>query len=415
MDTFAWTGRTRQGTVQEGERVATSREEVITFLRKENIFATSVEKRSASLNLSALFSSLSQFKMPEMALFGSGVPEKEIVIFTRQFATMIDAGLPLVQCLEILSTQSKNPVLSKILKEVRSDVEGGATYTDALRKHPKVFDELYVSMVSAGEIGGILDTILSRLSTHIEKIMRIKKKIKGAMVYPGVTVTVAMAVLTILLKFVIPTFAKMFTDFGGQLPWLTQQVIGLSSIVENNFMMMIGVIAGALFGIKKYYQTEKGHFQMDKMFLKMPVLGDLIQKAAVAKFTRTLGTLIGSGVPILEGLGIVAKTAGNKVIEQALNRSRQSISEGKPISEPLEQEKVFPPMVVQMIAVGETTGALDTMLSKIADFYDEEVDASVNTLTSLLEPALMVFLGMTIGTVVIAMYLPIFKMASVVG
>jgi type IV pilus assembly protein PilC len=411
MDTFEWTGRSRQGTIEQGERVAASREDVITLLRKDNIFATSVEKKSAGFD----FSSLSKFKIPEISLMGSGVSEKEIVVFTRQFATMIDAGLPLVQCLEILSTQTKNPVLSKILHEVRSDVEGGATYTDALRKHPKVFDELYVSMVSAGEIGGILDTILSRLSTHIEKIMRIKKKIKGALVYPGVTVTVAILVLVVLLVFVIPTFAKMFSDFGGQLPWLTQQVINLSSFVANNFLIIIAAMVAIGYGILKYSQTEKGRFQMDKLFLKMPVVGDLVQKAAVAKFTRTLGTLIGSGVPILEGLGIVAKTAGNKVIEAALNRSRQSISEGKPISEPLDQEKVFPPMVVQMIAVGETTGALDTMLGKIADFYDDEVDASVTTLTSLLEPALMVFLGVTIGTVVIAMYLPIFKLASVVG
>jgi len=396
--------------VERGERVATSRDEVVALLRRENIFATSVEKRKEGLNLSALL----QFKMPD-TLFGSGVPEKEIVVFTRQFATMIDAGLPLVQCLEILSTQSKNPVLSKILKEVRSDVEGGSTYTDALRKHPKVFDDLYVSMVSAGEIGGILDTILSRLSVHVEKTMRIKKKIKGAMVYPGVTISVAVGVLIVLLKFVIPTFAKMFTDFGGQLPWLTQQIIDLSAMVANNFLMIMGTMAASVYGIIKYHQTEKGRLLMDKMFLKMPVIGDLIQKTAVAKFTRTLGTLISSGVPILEGLGIVAKTAGNKVIENALIRSRQSISEGKPISEPLDQEKVFPPMVVQMIAVGETTGALDSMLTKIADFYDDEVDSSVTTLTSLLEPALMVFLGMTIGTVVIAMYLPIFKLASVIG
>jgi len=411
MDTFEWTGRTRQGTIQQGERVATSREEVITLLRKENIFATSVEKRSRGLNFSFL-----NFKMPDLSdLFGAGVPEKEIIVFTRQFATMIDAGLPLVQCLEILSTQSKNPALTKILKEVRSDVEGGATYTDAIRKHPKVFDELYVSMVSAGEIGGILDTILGRLSTHIEKIMRIKKKIKGALVYPGVTVMVAIAVVVLLLVKVIPTFSAMFEGFGAELPWLTQQVINLSNLMANHFLAITGVCIAMGFGIRQYYRSEKGRYRMDQLFLKMPVVGDLVQKAAVAKFTRTLGTLIGSGVPILEGLSIVAKTSGNKVIEAALNRSRQSISEGKPISEPLDQEKVFPPMVVQMIAVGETTGALDTMLSKIADFYDEEVDASVTTLTSLLEPVLIVFLGVTVGTVVIAMYLPIFKLAAVVG
>ncbi|MEK7747841.1 MAG: type II secretion system F family protein [Nitrospirota bacterium] len=411
METFAWTGRTRQGMMTEGERVASSREELVTLLRKENIFATSIKKKTAGFD----FSSLLNWKISGVSLFGSGVSEKDIVVFTRQFATMIDAGLPLVQCLEILSTQCKNLVFAKILKEVRTDVEGGATYTDALRKHPKVFNELYVSMVSAGEIGGILDTILSRLAVHIEKAMKIKKKIKGALIYPSVTVVVAISVLVILLVFVIPTFSKMFTDFGGNLPWLTQQVIDLSDLVANNFLMLLGGSGAGVFGGLKYYQTERGHFQIDKLLLKMPVIGDLIQKTSVAQFTRTLGTLISSGVPILEGLGIVAKTSGNRVIEQALIRSRQSISEGKPISEPLDQEKVFPPMVVQMIAVGEATGALDTMLGKIADFYDDEVDSTVSAMTSLLEPALMVFLGITVGTVVIAMYLPIFKLAAVVG
>ncbi len=411
MDTFTWTGRTRQGTVQKGELAASSRDEVTALLRKENIFATSVEKKEASFN----FGELLKFKLPTGGIIFGGVPEKEIVVFTRQFATMIDAGLPLVQCLEILATQSKHPLLSKILGEVRADVEGGSTYTDALRKHPKTFDELYVSMVSAGEIGGILDTILSRLSVHIEKSMKIKKKVKGAMVYPAFTLIVAMVVVVGLLAFVIPTFSQMFSDMGGELPALTQMVISLSNIVKNNIIYIMMGMMGAVFGIKKYYQTERGELQIDRMMLKTPVVGDLIQKTAVAKFTRTLGTLIGSGVPILEGLGIVAKTAGNKVIEHALMKARQSISEGKPVSEPLGEGNVFPPMVVQMIAVGETTGALDTMLTKIADFYDDEVDVSVTTLTSLLEPALMVFLGMTVGTVVIAMYLPIFKLASVVG
>jgi type IV pilus assembly protein PilC len=412
MDTFTWTGRTRQGAVQKGELSAESREEVMALLRKDNIFVTAVEKKEAASNLADLF----KFKFGEGPfVFGSGVPEREIVVFTRQFATMIDAGLPLVQCLEILSTQSKNPVLAKVLKEVRADVEGGATYTDALRKHPKVFDELYVSMVSAGEIGGILDTILGRLAVHIEKTMKIKRKIKSAMVYPGVTISVAAVVVGALLTLVIPTFAKMFSDAGGELPWLTQMVIGLSDTVRGNIFLLLGGIAGGGVGLKKYYGTDRGHIQIDYILLKLPVIGDLIQKAAVAKFTRTLGTLISSGVPILEGLGIVAKTAGNKVVEQALMNARQSISEGKPVSEPLGEGNVFPPMVVQMIAVGETTGALDTMLGKIADFYDDEVDISVTTLTSLLEPALMVFLGVTIGTVVIAMYLPIFKLATVVG
>jgi len=407
METFLWKGRTRQGTTKTGERTAISREDVIDLLRKESIFVTSVEKKKAEFDFSKLFKlNLS---------FGSGVSEKDIVLFTRQFATMIGAGLPLVQCLEILATQSKNPAFSKIIAQIQTDVEGGSTYTDALRKHPKVFDDLYVSMVSAGEIGGILDTILDRLAVHIEKIMRIKKKVIGAMVYPGITLSVAIIVVIVLLVYVIPTFAQMFTGMGGSLPWLTQKVIDLSSMVKDNFFLMIAGGGASIFGMKKFYQTDKGRMQIDKVVLKTPVVGELVTKASVAKFTRTLGTLIGSGVPILEGLDIVAKTAGNKVIEQSLNKSRQSISEGKPISEPLGEDKIFPPMVVQMIAVGETTGALDAMLQKIADFYDDEVDVSINTLTSLLEPALMVFLGLTVGTVVIAMYLPIFKLASVVG
>ncbi|WDT76620.1 MAG: type II secretion system F family protein [Candidatus Manganitrophus sp.] len=401
MATFEWTGKTRQGTIQKGQLAANSREEVIALLRKENILVTSVQQKAKEL------------KIPG---FGGGkVSDKDIVIFTRQFATMIDAGLPLVQCLEILSAQCENPVLAKAVGEVRGDVEGGSTYADALRKHPKVFDDLYVNMVAAGEAGGILDTILNRLAKHIEKSMKLKKQIKSAMVYPSTIMGVAGIVIVVLLVFVIPIFAQMFTDFGGTLPALTQFVIDISYFMKSNILIIVGGVGSAVFGFKKYYRTPNGRKTVDKLALKLPVLGDLIRKAAVAKFTRTLGTLIASGVPILEGLGIVAKTAGNKVIEQALMNARQSISEGKTISDPLGKEKVFPPMVVQMIAVGETTGALDAMLSKIADFYDDEVDSAVGALTSLLEPMLMVFLGITIGTIVIAMYLPIFKLASVVG
>lgn len=401
MATFEWTGKTRQGTIQKGQLAANSREEVIALLRKENILVTSVQQKAKDL------------KIPG---FGGGkVSDKDIVIFTRQFATMIDAGLPLVQCLEILSAQCENPVLAKAVGEVRGDVEGGSTYADALRKHPKVFDDLYVNMVAAGEAGGILDTILNRLAKHIEKSMKLKKQIKSAMVYPSTIMGVAGIVIVVLLVFVIPIFAQMFTDFGGTLPALTQFVIDISHFMKSNILIIVGAVGSAVYGFKKYYRTPNGRKTVDKIALKLPVLGDLIRKAAVAKFTRTLGTLIASGVPILEGLGIVAKTAGNKVIEQALMNARQSISEGKTISDPLGKEKVFPPMVVQMIAVGETTGALDAMLSKIADFYDDEVDSAVGALTSLLEPMLMVFLGITIGTIVIAMYLPIFKLASVVG
>lgn len=400
MATFVWTGKTRQGASQKGELAANSREEVIGLLRKENILVTSVQPKAKG------------FQIPG---FGGKVTDKDIVIFTRQFATMIDAGLPLVQCLEILSAQSDNPILAKTVGEVRGDVEGGSTYADALRKHPKVFDDLYVNMVAAGEAGGILDTILNRLAKHIEKAMKLKKQIKSAMVYPLSIMGVALIVITVLLVYVIPIFAKMFTDFGGTLPSLTQYVIDLSHFMQKYFLLIVGGIFGAAIAFKKYYRTPGGRMAVDRFALKLPVLGDLIRKASVAKFTRTLGTLISSGVPILEGLGIVAKTSGNKVVEIALMNARQAISEGKNISDPLGKEKVFPPMVIQMIAVGETTGALDAMLSKIADFYDDEVDSAVTALTSLLEPMLMVFLGITIGTIVIAMYLPIFKMASVVG
>jgi type IV pilus assembly protein PilC len=402
MASFVWTGRTRQGVSRKGEVSAKSREEVISLLRKQNILVTSIKPKSGiSLN--------------SMPGFMASVKEKDLAVFTRQFATMIDAGLPLVQCLEILSTQTENPTLAKVIGDVRQDVEGGSTYADALRKHPKAFDDLYVNMVAAGEAGGILDAILNRLAKHIEKAMKLKKQIKSAMVYPGVIISVAVGVIAILMVWVIPVFAKLFSDFGGALPGPTQIVISASNFMQAYWYVIV-IIAGAIFYLlKRVYKTQSGRRAMDRFALSLPVFGDLIRKAAVAKFTRTLGTLISSGVPILEGLIIVAKTAGNKIIEDALLKARQSISEGKTVSEPLGQAKVFPPMVVQMIAVGETTGALDAMLGKIADFYDEEVDAAVAALTSLLEPMLMVFLGVVIGFIVIAMYLPIFKMAGAVG
>jgi len=400
MSTFVWTGKTRQGAVRKGELLGKSKEEILGILRKEQIMVTSVKKKAAEI------------KIPG---FEKKVSDKDIVIFTRQFATMIDAGLPLVQCLEILGSQAENPVLGKALEEIRADVEGGSTYADALKKHPKIFDDLYVNMVSAGETGGILDTILNRLAKHMEKSMKLKKQIKSAMVYPATILGVATIVIIILMVWVIPIFAKMFTDFGGTLPALTQLVIDTSHFIQRNIIYMAIATAAFVFFFKKYYATPKGNYQVDKIALKLPVIGDVIQKASIAKFTRTLGTLISSGVPILEGLGIVAKTSGNKVVEEAVMRARQSISEGKTIAEPLGKEKVFPPMVVQMISVGETTGAIDSMLGKIADFYDDEVDSAVATLTSMLEPLMMVFLGITIGTIVIAMYLPIFEMASIVG
>ncbi len=402
MATFVWTGRTRQGSLQKGEVVAKNREEVVGLLRKQNILVTSIQQKSREL------------KLP-IPGFGGKVTDKDIVVFTRQFATMIDAGLPLVQCLEILSTQTENKILAKAVADLRMDVEAGSTYADALKKHPTVFDDLYVKMVAAGEAGGILDTILSRLAKHIEKAMKLKKQIKTAMVYPITIMGVAVVVIAVLMIWVIPIFAKMFTDFGGTLPLPTQLVIDTSNFMQSYVIFMVIGFGAISFAFKRFYKTENGRRITDRFLLKLPVFGDLIRKAAVAKFTRTLGTLISSGIPILEGMAIVAGTSGNKVIEEALLTARQFVSEGKTVADPLARAKVFPPMVVQMISIGEATGALDTMLGKIADFYDDEVDAAVIALTSMLEPLLMVFLGVIIGFIVVAMYLPMFKLAAVIG
>ncbi len=401
METYVWTGRTRDGKRQKGEMTAKSKDEAISTLRKQNILVTSVSTRTRKLKLN----------LP----FKAGVSDKDIVVFTRQFATMIDAGLPLIQCLDILAKQTENKTFALSINDIRQDVEAGSTYADALRKHPKIFNDLYVNMVAAGELGGILDTILNRLSKYIEKSIKLKRQIKSAMAYPSTIVAVAVVVIVVLLVWVIPIFAKMFTDFGGVLPAPTRMVIGASDFMQHNILVIIGVVALIIFGLNRYYKTPNGRRTVDRLALRLPIFGLLIRKIAVAKFTRTLGTLISSGVPILDGLDIVTKTAGNKVVEEALYATRQSISEGKTLAEPLEQTQVFPPMVVQMIAVGETTGALDAMLSKIADFYDEEVDSTVSTLTSLLEPMLMIFLGVVIGFIVVAMYLPIFKLAGTIG
>lgn len=342
------------------------------------------------------------------------VKEKDIVLFTRQFATMIDAGLPLVQCLDILAGQSDNRTFKKMLRQIKADVEGGSTFADALKKHPKTFDELFVNLIAAGEVGGILDTILNRLSAYIEKAMKLKKKVKGAMVYPMVVMVIAVAVVAVLLIFVIPIFQKMFEDFGGALPTPTQLVVDMSEWFRRWVFLIFLVVVGIIIAFNRFYRTRRGRVIVDDLLLNIPVLGDLIRKVAVARFTRTLGTMIQSGVPLLDGLDIVAKTAGNKTIEAAIFKTRASIAEGRTIAEPLGESGVFPSMVVQMIAVGESTGALDSMLNKIADFYDEEVDAAVEALTSLIEPFMMVFLGGTIGGLVVAMYLPIFKIAGTV-
>jgi len=400
MAVFVYTGRTRSGQTITGEMEAPTRDAVVAKLRTQQVIATNVRGKPRDITIPG---------------FGGGVDEKEIVVFTRQFATMIDAGLPLVQCLEILASQQDNKVFKKALTEIRQSVEGGLTFAAALKQHPKIFTSLYANMVEAGEAGGILDTILNRLAMYMEKAMALKKKVKSAMIYPSTIVSVAVVVVIFLLVFVIPTFKAMFEGFGAALPLPTQIVLELSNIVRAYFLVGLVAIAAMIVGIRMWYKTSSGKLAIDSFLLKTPVFGILIRKVAVAKFTRTLGTLISSGVAILDGLDITARTAGNKVVEGAVLRTRASIAEGKTIADPLKASGVFPPMVVQMIAVGEQTGALDAMLGKIADFYDEEVDTAVSNLTALLEPMLMVFLGVVIGGVVIAMYMPIFKLVTVVG
>jgi len=402
MPIFRYTGKNRAGTALKGEIEAADQGAALGVLRRQGVLSAAVKPKARELEL----------KIPGLS---KKIKEKDLVTFTRQFATMIDAGLPLVQCLEILGSQTDNKTFATVINKVRTDVETGSTFAEALRKHPKAFPELYVNMVAAGEAGGILDTILNRLAAYIEKTMALKKKVKSAMVYPSVVVTVAIAVVFLMLIFVIPTFEKMFQDFGGSLPGITQTVIDASAFLQSYWWLVLGLIAGLIAALKQYRRSEAGERQTDAMALKLPIVGILVRKVAVAKFTRTLGTLISSGVPILDGLEIVARTAGNKVIEEGILKTRQAISEGKTIAEPLQQTKVFPPMVVQMIGVGESAGALDTMLSKIADFYDDEVDTAVGALSSMLEPFIMVFLGVVLGYIVIAMYLPIFKLAGTIG
>ncbi len=402
MPLFKWQGKNRQGEVIRGEMEAANAAVAVLNLRKQQIVPIQVkaEKEKASR-----FS----FKLSHR------VTQKEVAVFTRQLATMIDSGLPLVQSLEILANQQENQAFKDTLLAVKGDVEGGATFSDALRKHPKAFDDLYTNLVTAGEIGGTLDIILSRLSQYMEKSIALKKRVKGAMVYPSAILGVSVLVVIVLLVFVIPVFEQMFKGFGAALPAPTQFIIALSNFMKANIFYMIAGVIGAVFLLRRYYRTEQGRMVIDRTLLKLPIFGDLLLKIATARFTRTLGTLVSSGVPILDGLLITAKASGNRVVEEAIMKTRVSISEGKTIAEPLEQSEVFSGMVVQMIGVGESTGSLDAMLNKIADFYDEEVDATVAALTSLLEPLMMVVLGVLIGGMMVCMYLPIFKMASVVA
>jgi type IV pilus assembly protein PilC len=384
-----------------GELTASNRSELLTQLRRKKIIVTSVKQKPKEINI----------KLP----FGQKIGTKDQAIFTRQFATMINAGLPLVQCLDILSRQLEKVMFRDITKKVMHDIEAGATLSESLAKHPKAWDELYINMVSAGEAGGILDVILMRLAEYIEKIEALKRKVQGAMMYPAVVLIVAMGATLFMLMFIIPTFAKMFADFGAELPLPTKIVLGMSNFIRGYWWAgIIGVVVSAI-GLKKFYETDKGHHVIDGMLLKMPVLGDVLRKGSVSRFTRTLGTLVSSGVPILDGLEITAKTAGNVIVKDAVMMARASIREGDTISNPLRQSGVFPPMVVQMITVGEETGALEEMLSKIADFYDDEVDAAVDALTSVIEPIMIVFMGAIVGGMVVAMYLPIFRMVNVIA
>jgi len=396
MPDYKYQGTSRSGGSVSGVMTASNKTELASLLKRQQITATKMTEKGK------------EFNMPQ---FGGGVNAKELAIFTRQFSVMIDAGLPLVQCLEILASQQENKFFQKVLTHTRSQVEGGATLSAAMRGSPKVFDPLYVNMVEAGETGGILDTILQRLSTYIEKNVKLQRAVKSALVYPVGVLTVAGGVITLLLWKVVPIFATLFAGLGVDLPLPTKIVIALSNFVGSIFGLLILVALGAaIFGLKVWYGTPQGRFVLDTIVLKLPVLGILMRKIAVARFTRTLGTLISSGVPILEGLDITARTAGNAVVERALQKVRRSLEEGKSLTEPLKESEVFPGMVTQMIAVGEQTGAMDAMLQKIADFYEEEVDAAVKDLLTALEPIMIVFLGVVVGGVVISMYLPLFSL-----
>lgn len=402
MPVYVWKGVNAYGEKRKGKLEAPSEGAAQAQLKRMRVTPSLLKEAPKDL-------------FADIPFFQPKVTGKDVVIFTRQLSTMIDAGLPLVQSLQILGEQQENPTFKKVLRAVRADVETGSTFADSLKKHPDIFDTLYCNMMEAGEIGGILDTICSRLASFMEKSQALVKKVKGAMTYPVICILISFVVLAVMLIFVVPVFEAMFADFGSALPAPTQMVVDLSAFAQSYFLYIIGGIFLLITAIKKIYKTEKGQERIDELMLRLPVVGTLLRRVAVAKFSRTLGTMLQSGVPILESLNVVARTAGNKVIEKAVFRVTDSISEGRSISEPLAETGVFPGMVVQMINVGEATGALDTMLAKIADFYDEEVDQAVENLTAAIEPLMMVFLGGMIGGLVVAMYLPIFSMAAAIG
>lgn len=402
MPVFLWEGVTKKDEVKKGEMEAADEITVRSVLRRQGF--KSVEVKTKPKNIEEYLPAFMQGK----------IKEKNVVVFCRIFSTMINAGLPLIQCLDLLAQQEQNKAFSKIIRSVKEDIEGGTSLTNALKKYPQIFDDLFVNLIAAGEAGGILDVILERLSNYMEKAMKLKARVKGAMTYPAAVMVISIAVVALLLLKVIPVFKQMFEGMGGQLPGLTQALISASEFMQKYFLFMVAVVVIIVVAFNRFYKTEKGRWMIDSLLLKSPVFGELLKKVAVAKFSRTLSTMMSSGVPILEGLLIVSKTSGNVVIERALMNTRQAISEGRSIAEPLSETGIFPPMVVQMISVGEATGALDSMLSKIANFYDDEVDVAVDSMTALLEPIMMVFLGGVVGGMIIAMYLPVFKLASVV-
>ncbi len=402
MPVYLWKGKDRNNKTRKGEMEAATEEAVRSELARRKITSAKVKVKPKDL-----FENVS-FMQPK-------VKRSDIIIFCRQFSTMIDAGLPIIQCLDILYAQNENKTFKKMLKDIKANVESGQTFAEALKKYPKQFDDLFVNMISAGEAGGILDSILRRLSAYLEKAAKLQAKIKGGMTYPIVTIVIAIVVVAIIMVFVIPVFEEMFEGMGSALPVATQVVVNLSRAIKSNIFYIIGAMVIFIYAIRRFYKTEKGRILMDDLVLRLPLFGQLVRKAAVAKFSRTMGTMLGSGVAILDALEIVSKTAGNKTIEKAVLDTRTAIAEGRTMSDPLAESEVFPSMVCQMIAVGESTGALDAMLTKIADFYEEEVDQAVENLTSLIEPFMIVFLGVVIGGLVVSMYLPIFKMASAFG
>lgn len=402
MPIFIWEGTTKKDEKKKGEIEATDEEVVRVLLRRQGFKTIEVKKKPKDLE-------------EYLPFLKARIKEKNVVVFCRIFSTMINAGLPLIQCLDLLSQQEQNKAFSKIIRSVKEDIEGGTSLTVALKKYPKIFDDLFVNLIAAGEAGGILDVILERLSAYMEKAMKLKAKVKGAMTYPIAVLVISCSVVALLLLKVIPVFKTMFEGMGGQLPGPTAFLIDASNFTKHYFLYMIAMIVIIFIAFKRFYKTEKGRLIVDSLVLKAPIFGDLMKKVAVAKFSRTLSTMMSSGVPIMEGLAIVSRTSGNVVIENALLKTRQSIAEGRSIAEPLAETGIFPPMVIQMISVGEATGALDSMLSKIATFYDDEIDVAVDNMTALLEPVMMVFLGGVVGGMIIAMYLPIFKLAAVVG